>query len=92
MSRQVQSRARRKAELVQRIAAERELVAAGWHLARQRLAVAQDGLQLMRAVSRKPMLIAAAVVTVLMIGPQRSLTLLRNITFGWSAWRRVAGQ
>ncbi len=92
MSRSVQSRAQRRAELVQRIAAERALVGVGWHQAQQRLAVAQDGLQLLQAVSRNPMLIAAAAVTAWMIGPQRSLSLLRNIMFGWSTWRRIAGQ
>jgi YqjK-like protein len=92
MSQPVQSRAQRRAELVRRIAAERELVGAAWLLARQQLAVAQDGLQLLRAVSRNPVLIAAAAVTAWMIGPQRSLSLLKNIMFGWSTWRRIAGQ
>jgi hypothetical protein len=92
MSRPVQSRAQRRAELVQRIAAERDLAGAGWHLAQQRMAAAQDSLQLLRAVSRSPMLIAAAAVTAWMIGPKRMVVLIREITLGWGTWRRVAGR
>jgi YqjK-like protein len=90
MTHTLQTRAQRRAALIEQIAAERDCVRVGWHRAQQRFAATQEGLHLLREISRNPIALVAAAVATFAIGPTRSLTLLKNIVFGWSAWRSIA--
>jgi hypothetical protein len=90
MTRTLQTRAQRRAALIEQIAAERDCVRVGWHHTQQRFAATQEGLYLLREISRSPITLVAAAVAVWAIGPKRSMILLKNVVLGWSTWRSIA--
>jgi hypothetical protein len=82
----------RRAELIEKIAIEREIVAKAWSRMQQRFAVTNEVVLSLKSMIRNPVIVATAVIGAWVIGPQRSVSFLKAVALGWGTWRHVTQQ
>ncbi len=72
------ARSQRRAELVARIASEREAAVRGWHTCHEHLATLQERVLMLRGLSRSPLFYIATAATTWLVGRQRGLAILKR--------------
>lgn len=76
--------AQKRAELVDKIAAQRAGVAMAFKPIRSSFALADKGLSGLRYLARHPVILASAVAIAVAVLPKRWMFVLQG---GWAAWR-----
>ncbi len=82
----------RRAELIELIGIERDLVAGAWSKTLRRAKSIENGIDQIKQLSHNPGVVIALVICVWMVGWKRGMTVLNNVAAGWHAWRRISAR
>jgi hypothetical protein len=80
----------RRAELIQQIAMERDVVAHSWNRTLHRVESFGYAANQVRQLLYHPSVVVALAIGIWMIGWNRSIKFLNHASMGWNVWRHIS--